>query len=80
MGYRVIRWKVKEFLQAHDITPYRLMKDSGLAQGTAYRLANNDVGAVNNETLDAVIKALRERTGEEVKIQDLVEYYPDSDE
>jgi DNA-binding Xre family transcriptional regulator len=69
-----VRWKVKEFLQAHNITPYRFMKESGLAQGTAYRLVNGDTRNLNADTLDAAIRALRTLTGAHVSFSDLLEY------
>jgi len=69
-----VRWKIKEFLEAHSITPYRLMKDTGLSQGTVYRLANNDFNSVNAEIIDAVVKALRKLTGKPVDVSDLLEY------
>ena len=69
-----VRWKVKEYLEAHDLTPYRLMKESGLAQGTVYRLVNGDTRNLNADTLDAAIKALRSLTGKSVSVSDLLEY------
>ena len=69
-----VRWKVKQFLDAHQLTPYRLMKESGLAQGTVYRLVNGDTQNLNATTLDATIRALRTLTGNEVDITDVLEY------
>lgn len=77
MQHMPVRWKVKAFLKAHDLTPYRLMKESGLAQGTVYRLVNGDTRNLNAETLDAAIKALRSLTGQSVDIPDLLEYQED---
>lgn len=73
-----IIWKVKEYLKENNLTAYKLMKASGLTQGTVYRLANNEIGALNNDTLDATIKALRTLTKKEVVLSDLVEYVPES--
>lgn len=67
-------WKVKEFLEAHGVSAYRLMKEAGLAQGTAYRLAHNEASGLHLETLDAAIAALRRLTGKEVGLGDLLEY------
>jgi DNA-binding Xre family transcriptional regulator len=69
-----VRWKVKQFLEAHGLTTYRLMKESGLAQGTVYRLVNGDTQNLNAATLDATIKALRTLTGKQVDIPDVLEY------
>jgi DNA-binding Xre family transcriptional regulator len=73
-----VRWKVKQYLEAHNLTPYRLMKESGLAQGTVYRLVNGDTHNLNASTLDATIKALSSLTGEHVDISDVLEYQRES--
>lgn len=69
-----VHWTVRPLLERHGITPYRLMKESGLAQGTVYRLVNGDTRSLNAETLDRVMGALRRLTGEEVEIADLLRY------
>ena len=69
-----IKWKLKELLDAHDLTPYRLMKQSGLAHGTVYRIVNGEANGVDTATLDATIRALRELTGQQVDVADLLEY------
>ena len=74
MATMPVRWKVKEYLEAHEITPYRFWIESGLAKGTAYRLVNGDTNNLNTDTLDATVKALRTLTGESVSISDLLEY------
>ena len=75
-----LEWKVREFLKAHGISAYRLMKEAGLAQGTAYRLASNRANGLNLETLDAVIGALRRLTSKRVLLADLLEYQEDETE
>jgi DNA-binding Xre family transcriptional regulator len=74
MAAMPIKWKVKEYLQAHNITPYRFWKESGLANRTAYRLVNGKTHNLNTETLDAALKALRSLTGKPVSVADLLEY------
>jgi DNA-binding Xre family transcriptional regulator len=69
-----VRWKVYDILEAHDISVYRLMKESGLAQGTVYRLVKGDTSTVNAETLDRVMTTLRRLTGKQLQISDLLEY------
>lgn len=70
----VLNWKVKEYLTKHGITPYRLMREAGLGQGTVYRLANNEADGVHKETLERVIRTLRRLTGEATQIDDLLIY------
>ena len=74
MQSMAVRWKVKAFLDDHGITPYRLMKESGLAQGTVYCLVNEDTTGLNTETLNAVLEALSDLTGETLEIGDVLEY------
>ena len=69
-----VRWTVRPLLQRHRITPYRLMKESGLAQGTVYRLVNGDTRSLSADTLDRVMTALRSLTGEDIAIADLLQY------
>lgn len=69
-----VQWKLKQYLAVHNLSTYRLIQESKLAQGTAYRLVNGDTHNLNAATLDAVIGALRSLTGEQVEIQDVLEY------
>lgn len=71
----MIRWRLKELLRAHGITPYRLAQASGLSRNTAYRLADGEPPArVELETLRALITALRELTDQAITPADLLSY------
>lgn len=74
-----VHWTIRPVLERHGITPYRLMKESGLAQGTVYRLVNGDTRSLNADTLDRAMAALRRLTGEQVGIGDLL-YYEEAPE
>lgn len=69
-----VSWKLKEFLEGHKLTPYRLIKESGIPQGTVYRLVNGDTRSLNADILDLTLEALRALTGGPVEIQDVLEY------
>ena len=69
-----VYWNLKRILDAHGITPYRLMKESGLAQGTVYRLVKGATSTVNTETLDRVMTTLWRLTNTRVEIADLLQY------
>ena len=71
-----VRWKVKQFLEGHGLSTYRLWKESGLAMGTAYRLVRGDTTSLNADTLDKVMGALQRLTGKSVDLGDLVLYEP----
>lgn len=72
------QWRLKQFLNAHDLKP------AAVAQATEGRLSRNSVyalargaEAVRFETLDVLLPALREITGEDVAVSDLIHYEPD---
>ncbi len=69
-----VKWTIKQFLDKHTITPYRLMKQSGLAQGTVYRLVNDDTTGLNTGTLNAILDALSDLTSSAVHVGDVLEY------
>jgi DNA-binding Xre family transcriptional regulator len=71
-----VKWKLKEYLDQHDITPYRLAQEvhGELSQKGVYRLVDQGLGGVRFDTLSAVIKGLRTITGREVTPNELLEY------
>ena len=69
-----VRWTVRPLLDRHALSAYRLMKETGLARGTVYRLVNGETNTLNAETLDKVMTALRHLTGEDIQIDDLLVY------
>lgn len=69
-----VHWTVRPLLKQYGVTPYRLMKESGLAQGTIYRLVNGDTRSLNADTLDKVMAALRRLTGADIQVGDLLVY------
>jgi DNA-binding Xre family transcriptional regulator len=75
-----IHWKLDDVLRRHNISPYRLIKASGLAQGTVYRMVNGEAKGVDTITLDACIKALCQLTGKQISVADLLEYHEGRDD
>jgi DNA-binding Xre family transcriptional regulator len=68
-----VNWRVSQLLKDHDLTPYKFMKATGLAQGTAYSIANGKGEAVRLDTLGAVISGLEQLIGRKVELADLFE-------
>lgn len=66
-------WKLKSVLEQHNITVYRLADVSGVPRNTLYKLVNKEPARVDLGTLDAVLNALDELTGERVNVADLLE-------
>jgi len=69
------QWKLRAYLRAHGITPYKLAKAlPEVRQATIYRLAAEDAPqSVSFDVLSQVIAGLRRVTGEEVTPNDLIE-------
>jgi DNA-binding Xre family transcriptional regulator len=74
----MIRWKLKEVLDEHGITPYRLMVDSGIANSTIYRLTNNKTDGVQGPVLDKILNSLYKLTGKRIGVGDVLEHTPPS--
>lgn len=71
-----VRWKLREFLDAHNITPHQLAvkTDGKLSQRSVYSLANSRTNGVRFDTLEAIIPVLKELTGKPVQLTDLLDY------
>lgn len=79
-GMSAIRWKLSDFLQRHNITPYALSRETkGISQKVVYRLANDETNMVRFDTLAALMEGLSTLTGKPVTFDDLLEFDP-SDE
>ena len=68
-----MKWKVRAFLDANNITPYRLWKDSGLARQTVYTLAHDKGDRVDLGTLGAVLSTLGKLVNRPVELSDVLE-------
>lgn len=74
------RWRLKEFLQDHEITPYALSQQTAgkLSMKSVYNLvADTPPTNVRVTTFDALIPALEQLTGRRVEISDLLGYERD---
>ncbi|THF87207.1 helix-turn-helix transcriptional regulator [Deinococcus sp. KSM4-11] len=68
------QWKLRDYLHAHGITPYKLAKAiPDVRQATIYRLAAEDAPqSVSFDILSRVITGLRTVTGQDVTVGDLI--------
>ena len=73
----MIKWKLKDYLDTHDITAYKLIRRSGLASNTVYEMARGESESASLKTLETVIKTLSEMTREQVSLTDVVEIVED---
>lgn len=70
----MMTWRLKEFLDSHNLTPYALVKESGLAANTVYAMSRGEQKQAALGTLDKTIAALKTLTGEPVSVCDLLEH------
>lgn len=73
-----MKWKLRAYLDAHKLTPYRLWKESGLARQTVYTLAHDKGDRVDLATLGTVLHTLEKLTGKRVELPDVLEVVRDA--
>jgi len=75
----MLEWKFKEYLDRHEITPYRLGKELGgqVSHRLTYDWAKERPERLHLEVLERVMSALETLTGEPVEITDFLEFVPD---
>ena len=76
MSHVPIRWKLDEVLERHNITGYRLIKESGLAGSTIYRITTGKTDGVQGKVLDRILSTLYRLTGERFSVCDVLEWEP----
>lgn len=67
-----VEWRLKDYLTAHDLTAYQLVKASNLAPNTVYSLARGKQTQVRLDTIAGVLGGLRQLTGSEVALTDIL--------
>lgn len=77
----VMRWTLPQYLEQHGLTAYKLARIvDRKRENTIYRLAREetDPSSVNFDVLKEILDGLRELTGKNVQITDLISYTPDN--
>jgi DNA-binding Xre family transcriptional regulator len=69
-----LRWRLKEFLEEHEISAYSLAKDSSLSLPSVYRLTNNHSRYIQFDTLETIVATLERKTGKSIQLTDLLEF------
>jgi DNA-binding Xre family transcriptional regulator len=72
----MIQIRLKQLLDEHGITAYRLVKATNghVATNTVYSLASGKAKDVKLSTLENILTALRTLTGKPMVVSDLLEY------
>ena len=63
-------------LAEHDITPYRLSKESGVAMNTVYAIVKDETKRIDKATLYAILVALQNLTNRTYEVSDIVVFEP----
>jgi DNA-binding Xre family transcriptional regulator len=69
-----LRWKLAEYLEAHELTGYKLREETRLSSNTIYPLIRGTVERIDTKTLQRILAALKSLTGKEVSVCNLLEY------
>jgi predicted transcriptional regulator len=69
-----IQWKLRAYLEAHNITAYALAKAAQIAPPNIYRMLKGEGPKMfDREVLGRIIRALRDLTGKPVSVSDVLE-------
>ena len=73
IGGMTVKWKVKEYLEQNEKTPYALWKASGLSRTTVYGITGGQLTRMDFSTLAKVVEGLEKVTGKQVQPNDVLE-------
>ncbi len=73
-----VKWRLKEFLNENKLNANQLADKSHgqLSRNGVYRLTADDLSGIRFNSLAVILPALRELTGREVRIDELLEITP----
>lgn len=69
----MLRWKLRDYLDRHDVSAYALTRVADVAPNTVYALARGDSARISLEVFDKVLAGLEQLTGRPVGVADLLE-------
>jgi DNA-binding Xre family transcriptional regulator len=73
----MLKWRLRQYLDDHDLSAYRLVQEVEASPTTLYALARGTHERISLEVLDKVITGLERLTGEPVEVGDILERVPD---
>ena len=68
-----MRWKLRDYLDRHDLNPHQLVTATGLSTRTVYPMTAGSPTRVDLHSLETIVFALRKLTSERVELTDLLE-------
>lgn len=76
----MLRWKLRDTMDALGVTRYALQKDTGIAMNTIRAMYDGETQRPDLALLDRVIRALRRMSGRELSLGDVLEFIPEQEE
>lgn len=73
-----LNWKLKEVLEANEITPYRFIQESTLSPSTVYRITGGKTEGVQGKVLDEILNTLHRLTGKLYSPSDVLHWQPEA--
>lgn len=73
----MIKWTLKSYLDANDLSAYKLVQAAKVSPTTVYALARGDHERVSLEVLDKVLAGLERLTGRPATLTDVLDREPD---
>lgn len=70
------RWKLRETIDGHSITRYALQQRAGVAMNTVRAMYDGTPEQVNFSTIEKVVAALQEMTGQPMTAADVLIWEP----
>ncbi len=77
MNNMSVVFTIGDFLRAHEITPYRLSRETNINFNTIYGIVNNKAKRVDRETLNSILTSLEELTGKSLEVSDVLAFTRD---
>ena len=71
-----IEWTLKDVLDRHNISAYRVAKEADVGLTTIYRFTNNQVQTFNGQIVDSILQAVYDLTVTQYDICDIVKWAP----
>lgn len=68
-----MEWKLKDYLEKHDITPHRLALEAKLSVNSVYPIVRGTAQRISLPTLERLLTTLDRLSGERVELSELLD-------
>ena len=74
-----IQFTISDLLKEHDISPYRLSKESDINFNTIYDIVNDKSKRIDKSTLNSILISLHNLTGKNFEVSDILAFRNDEE-